>query len=101
MPQFIVQWWRSAWKPECISAAAQRANARAAASAGHTPACRSPTYSVMPSESQTVVAPSTRQGTLPVGENALKASPPKGTSRSWKGIPSSRMSTHGRSDHDE
>ena len=34
MPQVL----RSAWKPECISAAALRAQARAAASAGQTPA---------------------------------------------------------------
>jgi hypothetical protein len=34
----------------------------------------------MASESQTVIAPSTRQGTLPVGENAWNAPLPKGTS---------------------
>jgi len=101
MPQVV----RSAWKPECISAAADRAQARAAASAGQTPACRSPTYSVIDNESQTVVAPSTRQGTLPVGEKTRNASgfcgPPKGTSTSRKGIPSSVINTQGRNDHDE
>jgi hypothetical protein len=35
---FIGQWLRSAPKPLCISAARLRARARAAASAGHTPA---------------------------------------------------------------
>jgi hypothetical protein len=42
---------------------------------------------------------------LPVGENAPKffafAAPANGTSRSSNGMPSSRMSTHGRSDQDE
>ena len=60
---------RNAAKPECISAEALRAQARAAASAGHAAGCCSATYSAMASESQTTVLPSTRQGTLPVGEN--------------------------------
>lgn len=59
----------------------------------------------MASESHTVISPSTRQGTLPVGENARNASgfaaPPKGTSVSWNAISSVRISTHGRSDQEE
>ena len=105
IPQFIVQALRSAKNPECISAAAERAQARAAASAGHTPAWRSPTYSVIASESQTVMGPSTSAGTLPVGEKPRKASgfcaPPKGTRFSWNGMFNSRSSTQGRSDHEE
>ena len=59
----------------------------------------------MPSESQTTVSPSRRQGTLPVGENRRKASKfePgwKGTRRSTNAMSRVFMSTHGRSDHDE
>ena len=59
----------------------------------------------MASESHTVVVPSTRQGTLPVGENARNASgfcaPPKGTRVSRNGMFSSRISTQGRSDQEE
>ena len=59
----------------------------------------------MDSESHTVMAPSTRQGTLPVGEKWRKASgllePPKGTRISRNGMASSRSSTQGRSDQEE
>ena len=58
-------------------------------------------YSVMASESQTVVLPSTRQGTLPVGEKSVKRSVPKITARSRNGMPSSLSSTQGRSDQEE
>ena len=96
---------RSTPKPECISAAAQRAQARASGSAGQTPACRSARYSTIASESQTTVPPSSRQGTLPVGENArnLPWLPPslKGTSFSSNGMPSVVSRLQGRSDHDE
>ena len=105
MPQLMLQVLRSAPNPECISAAAHRAQARAAGSAGHTPGWRSARYSVMASESHTTVAPSWRQGTFPLGEMARKppSGPggPKGRSRSSKGMPRVRSSTHGRSDHDE
>jgi len=50
-------------------AAALRAHARATRSLGHTFACCSATYSTIASESQTTVAPSTKHGTLPFGEN--------------------------------
>ena len=43
---------RSVAKPECISAAIERAHARAAESAGHMPGCRSARYSLIASESQ-------------------------------------------------
>jgi hypothetical protein len=52
MPQFIEQVFRICWKPECISAATQRAQARASACAGQTPGYRSPRYSVMGRPSQ-------------------------------------------------
>jgi hypothetical protein len=55
----------------------------------------------MARESHTTIAPSTRQGTLPLGENDLNEGPPNGTSRSSNSMPRSRISTQGRSDHDE
>jgi hypothetical protein len=67
-PQVIEQRLRNSEKPECISAAALRAQARAAASAGHTAECFSARYSAIESESHTVISPSTRQGTLPAGD---------------------------------
>src|SRR5690348_12987310 len=105
MPQFIEHCERKALKPECISAAAQRANARAFACEGHARGCRSARYSVIASESQTVVSPSTRHGTLPFGEksrNAPQFEPgANGTSFSSNGMSSSRIRIHGRNDHDE
>src|SRR6185312_14745448 len=96
---------RSSPKPECISAAALRDHARAAASAGQTPLCRSPTYSAMASESQTTLSPSIRQGTLPLGETLRYSrqldSNPKGIKCSRNSMPNSRSSDHGRSDQDE
>ena len=59
---------RSALIPECISAATQRAQARARASAGHMPGCRSARYSAMASESQTTQPSSCSTGTRAVGE---------------------------------
>ncbi len=92
-------------KPECISAAAQRDQARAASSAGHSPGCRSARYSAIASESHTTVSPSRRQGTLPEGENernAAKFEPrPNGRMCSVNAMPRARSSTQGRSDQDE
>src|SRR5207244_10399320 len=59
---------RSRAKPECISAATERAHALAIASAGHTPGCLSARYSAIASVSQTIRSPSCRQGTLPLGD---------------------------------
>ena len=73
-------WVRSAPKPECISAATDRATARAARSAGHSLAAgtSSARYSLIASESQTVtsgwpgdVLAIESAGTLPVGEQFL------------------------------
>ena len=59
----------------------------------------------MPSESHTAVSPSTRQGTRPLGENARNFAQldpgSNGTTCSSNGIARSRISTQGRSDHDE
>jgi hypothetical protein len=101
MPQFIVHTSRMAWKPECISAQALRAQARARASPGHTPGVRSARYSTMASVSQITASPSTRQGTRPVGEKEWNERVPNGTSFSSNGMPSVRISTHGRSDQEE
>ena len=55
--------------------------------------------------SQTVTSPSTRQGTLPVGEACLMRSVVSdmrsGTSVSSNAMPFARMTIHGLSDHDE
>ena len=64
---------RNSPKPECISAAALRAQARVAEFEGQTPACRSARYSAIASESHTTVSPSTKHGTLPLGEILPKA----------------------------
>jgi hypothetical protein len=92
--------------PECISAHTDRAHARAAGSPGHIPGCRSARYSAIASESQTIVAPSCRQGTRPVGEKLRFAgfgwdSPDSATITSSKGAPESFAASQPRSDHDE
>ncbi|OWK20489.1 hypothetical protein AJ88_29350 [Mesorhizobium amorphae CCBAU 01583] len=96
---------RSAVKLECISAAAERAQARALASTGQTPWWRSARYSTMASESQTAQPSSTRHGTRPLGENGrykFQLDPVgNGVRRSSNGMSRVRISTHGRSDHDE
>jgi hypothetical protein len=52
-----------------------------------------------------VASPSTRTGTLPVGENTLNAGLPapmsNGTSFSWKAMPAVRIPIQGRKDQDE
>ena len=92
--------------PECISAHTDRAQARATGSAGHMPGCRSARYSAIASESQTTVAPSCRQGTRAVGENAQV----RGVGRSRggqrhhhlaNGARESIVASQPRSDHDE
>ncbi len=101
----MVQVLRRTGKPACISAAAHRAQARAPLAAGQTPGWRSARYSAMPSDSQTTVDLSWRQGTRPAGENFRKGSQLepswKTTSRSSKEIPRAFISTQGRSDQDE
>jgi hypothetical protein len=59
-------------KPECISAVTERAVARSARSAGHSPACgrSSAAHSAMASVSQTTSPLACRHGTRPVGEMA-------------------------------
>ena len=106
------QWLRSAPKPACISAQTLRARARAFGSAGHRPACGnfSARYSAIASVSQTTKPSSSiSTGTLPAGvcrasacwnfESAARLS--KRIITSSKGMPAWRISTQGRSDHDE
>jgi hypothetical protein len=101
MPQRL----RSSEKPECISLAALRAQARIVASTGQTAGWRSARYSTIASESQTTVLPSCKDGTRPFGENlrnALQFEPGANCmSRSLNGIACTRMSNHGRSDQEE
>ena len=102
----IVISFRRCPNPECISAQAERANARATGSSGHMPGCRSARYSAIASESQTTVSPSCRQGTRADGENARfagsgAASPRSETIASRNGAPESFVTSQPRSDHDE
>ena len=68
--------WRRAWKPACISAAAERPMARAMASSGQSFAAGnfSARYSQMASESQTTRSPSFKAGTRPDLETGRMAS---------------------------
>jgi hypothetical protein len=104
-PQFIEQQLRNSLNPECISAAALRAQARALESAGHTMRCRSARYSAIARESHTAHSPSTRHGTLPLEEILPKPlqleAAPKGIRCSWKASPSSRISPQARRDQEE
>ena len=104
-PQFMPQVLRSAWKPECISAAALRAQARAAAS-GRPDAGVALAHVF--GDGQRVPhrdGPVDQAGHLAGGREARKASgfcaPPKGTRISRNGMSSSRISTQGRSDQEE
>jgi hypothetical protein len=67
---FIGSSWRKAAKPECISAASERARARAARGLGHIGLSgkSSARYSIIASESQTTISPSCKEGHLPAGE---------------------------------
>ena len=100
-------WRRSAPKPLCISAAIERAWARAAGSAGHSPAAGrcSARYSTIASESQITRVPWCRTGTLPAGDWARSAAWEPGsdsrTRRSSKSMPARRAASQPRSDHDE
>ncbi len=71
LPQFIEHSSRNAPKPLCISALAERAQARAARSSGHTLGCFSATYSIIAKESHTATSCSLsiKHGTKPDGEN--------------------------------
>ena len=103
---FIGMAWRSALKPECISAHTDRARARSPGWAGQTPCSgkRSARYSTMARVSQMTSSPATSTGTRPAGEIREISSWNPGEKRSWrslKGMSSARISSQGRSDHDE
>ncbi len=104
---FIDRFWRSAGKPECISAQTDRAVARATESAGQprVPGCASARYSRIASESQTHVSPSISTGTFPEGEylssRSFELAWYRGTQTSSKAIPFCFMNSHGRRDHEE
>ena len=98
---------RRAAKPACISAAIERAMARASASAGHRAACghSSARYSMIASESQTTRSPCTSTGTLPAGEWASRAAREPGSDRRTssvsKSMPLWLAASQPRSDQDE
>jgi hypothetical protein len=98
---------RSAEKPACISAASERASARAGFCLGQIgrPGNDSARYSTIASDSQTTTSPSTSAGHLPVGENfrisACVSGRRSATTVSSKGMPNCVIKIHGRSDQDE
>src|SRR5260221_3715303 len=104
---FIGMWLRRSRKPECISAAIERAKARAASSRGHTPicGCHSLSVSMMASESHTDCSARHSTGTRRDGDQrAMPASHSLERKRSLfssKPMPSSFMRTQGRIDHEE
>src|SRR5437660_535047 len=104
---FIDRFWRSAGKPECISAHTDRAVARATMSAGHprAPGCVSARYSRIASESQMRVSPSTSTGTFPDGEylstRSVELAWHGGMQTSSKAIAFCFMNNHGRRDQEE
>src|SRR5690606_29924574 len=103
--QLIPQVLRNALKPECISAAAQRAKARALTCSGQTSLCVSYKNSIIASESQTAMSFCTRHGTLPLGEKVRNLSKLpcwlNGTNCSINGMLSCIISSQGRNDQDE
>ena len=98
---------RRSRNPECISAQAERANARAAASFGHTPFSgnHSCSASAMASESQINWLSRHSTGTRREGDQrSISASHSALWKRSFfsvNGMPSCFNSTQGRMDHDE
>ena len=101
---------RMFWKPECISAQAERAKRRACGASGHR--CLSgnisATVSQMASESHTGSPSIIKTGTLPAAEyfsTPGTVSPPSLwlnlSCTSSNGICACRSSTQGRIDHDE
>src|SRR5216683_5768056 len=104
---FIDRFWRSAGKPECISAQTDRAVARATDSAGQprVPGCASARYSRIASESQTRVSPSISTGTFPdceyLSSRSFESAWYKGMQTSSKAIAFCFMNNHGRSDQEE
>src|SRR6266704_3389532 len=104
---FIDRFWRSAGKPECISAQTYRAVARAPGSGGQprVAGCVSARYSRIARESQTQVSPSISTGTFPDGEylssRSFEIAWYKGTRTSSKVIAFCFMNNHGRRDQEE
>ena len=98
---------RNAPKPECISAAAAHATARAVGSSGHKPAvgCCYAKYSAMASGSVINRSPSCNTGISPLGEcfriNSPRSSVWKGMKISSKMAPDWRVDSQPRSDQDE
>jgi len=98
---------RRARKPECISAATERATARQAASAGHRGASgwRSARVSAMANESHTVTPSTFSAGTMPEGEcsamAALVVSSWSGITTSSNATPARRRASQPRIDQDE
>jgi len=98
---------RKGAKPACISALTDRAQARAALSAGHSPAWGkvSAKYSQIASESHTAMPACLSTGTLPEGECASACARVSGrrsaTSVSRNGWPAILSASHGRNDQDD
>jgi len=102
---FMPQLARSAAKPECISAASDRARARTAGSRGQPRPASSQAYSQIASESQIRSSPSQSTGTRRAGLHppicSLNCGVSSGNTTSSKSSARCFNSIHGRSDHDE
>jgi hypothetical protein len=104
---FIGKSPRKPIKLECISAASERACALAARGCGHSGLSGyiSARYSMIASESQTVMSPSRKAGHLPEGENrsssARVLSCANGITITSNAMPQCRIKIHGRKDQEE
>src|SRR4030095_11464304 len=101
----MLMWLRRVGNPECISADIALARARSTGAEGQSFGFFSATYSLIASESHTVVLPSTSTGTLPAGEYARIASfepaASSGILFSSKSKPNTLSAIQGRSDQEE
>ena len=93
-------------KPACISAAIERACARAAGSRGQNfPGAESARKSPIASDSHTLAPSIERHGTLPVGERAatqvFQSAAPMSWTSSRKSIPAILQASQPRKDHEE
>jgi len=96
---------RRVWNPECISAATERATARASRARGQPRPVSSAAYSQIASESHTRSAPARSTGTRPLGPQASSRSCVSGWSSgittSSKLTPRCVSAIQARSDHEE
>ena len=104
-PRFIHIAWRSPRKPACISAAIERAWARAIRSCGHSAGAISAQYSQTDSNFQTRAPRCSRYGTRPLGESwpiaGVGPGRLNGISSTSTSSAARRTASQPRNDHDE